>query len=900
VLNRKHIRAPKTHDPGFGRPKEHLAYINKAEAEMLRVLTDGVVERGPKGIPSYASFAGTSGTGYSSGYKGPSSSASATKTSSVGGIGSAAKSGSSSMTKAASGSTASKSPSGGSGNYGGSNNSGGSASSGVGSAAKSGASSMSSAGGGGSKANNPSGGMSGGSGSGGSARTAPSAGAVKSSGGFSQSQFGGGSAKAPSAAAKPSGGFSQSQFGGGSGNFSAPPVRGPAGSLAAAKDSEKRAAAAAMAPTAADLARRASAVSRGPGPLTGYRPEAIARTVAFGESPAGIRVPGLASSLRKAALDNQQLFSMSGATPEQQALLGQIGSSALHVAMRTGLDPRTVLGQAMTESTTGRHDSKVSALARNANNLFGIKGRGKRGENWDGSVVRMPTKEVINGQTVTMREPFRSYPTPNQSVLDYGNLIERRYSGAANAETVEGQLARIRGGGYATHAPTGYVRMGVNNANRLSVGGEDTSGTQLPDPTQRATGGFQTAAEVSRLAQPAGPPPRPTARPWTAPPKPNPRPPQPPTAGRGVTVPTAPPQQPPRQAAGTYTAPYDVAPPPRPTARPPSQNMQRPLAGDPRVSMPPGSYPAAMAMPPRPTARPPSQNMQRPVGGMSFTPGLPGMQKQMYDRVPQEQGPQPQYNGQERPGRVASGTYTAPYDVAAPRAPALGGIGSPGLPPGYAERYGLDRPAQGAEPSEAASAAGPTMLDRGVMLARNALRGDYRLDGNAIRQAMVQPDVKKYAEAPGWQKAVAGPVFGALYGDDVRKGAGNIIRAGQDYIRGLTTPPPKKEAKAESRKPEPPGGGYTDQPDRQPTDNPPKPGSSKSSRFPENSKGDRQTEREAKMKERRKRLANALDKNPAAAQLPPQPGAEPDMSYYTNVMSREEALRRLLGEEWYA
>ncbi len=54
MLNRKHIKVPKTYDPGGGRPKERLAYINKAEAELLRVLTDGVVERGPKGIPSFA------------------------------------------------------------------------------------------------------------------------------------------------------------------------------------------------------------------------------------------------------------------------------------------------------------------------------------------------------------------------------------------------------------------------------------------------------------------------------------------------------------------------------------------------------------------------------------------------------------------------------------------------------------------------------------------------------------------------------------------------------------------------------------------------------------------------------------------------------------------------------
>ena len=54
MLIRRHIRVPKTYDPGQGRPREHLAYLNKGEQELLRVLTDGVVEAGPKGIPSFA------------------------------------------------------------------------------------------------------------------------------------------------------------------------------------------------------------------------------------------------------------------------------------------------------------------------------------------------------------------------------------------------------------------------------------------------------------------------------------------------------------------------------------------------------------------------------------------------------------------------------------------------------------------------------------------------------------------------------------------------------------------------------------------------------------------------------------------------------------------------------
>ena len=63
MLDRKHIRAPRSFDPGKGHPRERLIYANDAEMEMLRVLTDGTISRGPRGIPSFAVTSGkTTGT----------------------------------------------------------------------------------------------------------------------------------------------------------------------------------------------------------------------------------------------------------------------------------------------------------------------------------------------------------------------------------------------------------------------------------------------------------------------------------------------------------------------------------------------------------------------------------------------------------------------------------------------------------------------------------------------------------------------------------------------------------------------------------------------------------------------------------------------------------------------
>lgn len=49
----KKITAPKTYDPGKGRPKEHLAYLNEREMAYLRSINGNNMERGPKGLPSF-------------------------------------------------------------------------------------------------------------------------------------------------------------------------------------------------------------------------------------------------------------------------------------------------------------------------------------------------------------------------------------------------------------------------------------------------------------------------------------------------------------------------------------------------------------------------------------------------------------------------------------------------------------------------------------------------------------------------------------------------------------------------------------------------------------------------------------------------------------------------------
>ena len=49
----KKVTAPKSYDPGKGRPKEHLAYLNEREMAYLRSINGNNMERGPRGLPSF-------------------------------------------------------------------------------------------------------------------------------------------------------------------------------------------------------------------------------------------------------------------------------------------------------------------------------------------------------------------------------------------------------------------------------------------------------------------------------------------------------------------------------------------------------------------------------------------------------------------------------------------------------------------------------------------------------------------------------------------------------------------------------------------------------------------------------------------------------------------------------
>lgn len=118
-----------------------------------------------------------------------------------------------------------------------------------------------------------------------------------------------------------------------------------------------------------------------------------------------------------------------------------------------GLFPSVIIAQAALESRWGE-----SSLAKTYNNHFGMKkGKGTNYGGWTGQTVTLPTREVINGQSVTVNSVFRVYPDLRSSILDHNGLFYTlsRYKAVCQAKTPREQITAIKNGGYATG--TGYV-----------------------------------------------------------------------------------------------------------------------------------------------------------------------------------------------------------------------------------------------------------------------------------------------------------------------------------------------------------------------------------------------------------------------------------------------------------
>ena len=102
----------------------------------------------------------------------------------------------------------------------------------------------------------------------------------------------------------------------------------------------------------------------------------------------------------------------------RRIFLDSIERYAYRAAQAEGVPvvPKAVAAQAALESRWGE-----SELAREANNLFGVKA----GSSWSGPVLELPTWEVVDGQRVQTVARFRRYEGFEEAVLDYVRILGR-------------------------------------------------------------------------------------------------------------------------------------------------------------------------------------------------------------------------------------------------------------------------------------------------------------------------------------------------------------------------------------------------------------------------------------------------------------------------------------------
>ena len=127
-------------------------------------------------------------------------------------------------------------------------------------------------------------------------------------------------------------------------------------------------------------------------------------------------------------------------TPDAaQSLINQIGSTASQIAAANDLYASVMIAQALLESGNGGSTLSQAPYY----NLFGVKGYS------DSNPVYLATQEYLNGQWVTMNEPFETYGSYWESIQEHANVLKgtsfadgtAHYSGAWKSNTYSYQDA---------------------------------------------------------------------------------------------------------------------------------------------------------------------------------------------------------------------------------------------------------------------------------------------------------------------------------------------------------------------------------------------------------------------------------------------------------------------------
>jgi flagellar protein FlgJ len=137
-------------------------------------------------------------------------------------------------------------------------------------------------------------------------------------------------------------------------------------------------------------------------------------------------------------------------SPEQ--FIQQLYPAAEKIAKEMGISPKAIISQAALETGWGKFmihsEEGTKGVKENSFNFFGIKADSR----WEGDKVSITTHEYRDGQRVTEKADFRSYPNIEAGLKDYASFLQnKRYEKAMAAGTdVEKYANELQQAGYAT------------------------------------------------------------------------------------------------------------------------------------------------------------------------------------------------------------------------------------------------------------------------------------------------------------------------------------------------------------------------------------------------------------------------------------------------------------------
>ena len=170
------------------------------------------------------------------------------------------------------------------------------------------------------------------------------------------------------------------------------------------------------------------------------------------------------------------------AAPNTAAFITEIATYAQPVAQANDLYASVMIAQAILESGWGR-----SALSQSPNhNLFGIKG------SHNGQTVYMNTAEYLNNQWLTMKEPFKKYPSYKESFEDNAQTLRNVSMGNGGYYYAGAWKSNTSSYRDATQWLTGRYATAPNYASSLNTVIQQYGLTKYDTPASGNAGGGAT------------------------------------------------------------------------------------------------------------------------------------------------------------------------------------------------------------------------------------------------------------------------------------------------------------------------------------------------------------------------------------------------------------------------